>query len=405
MAENQTARSPRKKRLKVIVTIVGCLLLLSGAGLIAFWIQSTEPKAQRVTATRRSAMLVDVTGVDSGTFRPTITELGRVEPARDIELRPRVSGEIRSLSPNFTPGGFVTQDEVLLKIDPADYEIALAEKQGDLEMAEADLAIEMGRQKVAKLDYELFEKDLAIDNESLILREPQLNAAKASIDVAESAVARAALDLERTTVRAPFDGQILTREINVGSQIGPETSLGRLVGIDEYWVVASIPLSKLNRIAFPGPHGQLGSLARVRNRSSWESGVYREGRVDTVLGALDEETRLARVLITIPDPLARSPEHRGQPPLIGGSVLEVQIDGEPLNEVVRLQRDYLRKDDTVWVMEEGELKIVEVEVLFRDSDYVYIREGLTPDARVVTTNLATVVEGAPLRLEDEESPQ
>ena len=94
--------------------------------------------------------------------------------------------------------------------------------------------------------------------------------------------------------------------------------------------------------------------------------------------------------------MATRPEADG-PPLMIGSFVEALIEAEPLTDVIRLDRDYIRDDDTVWVMEDGALRIRSVEVIFRDADHAYIASGLEPGARVVTTDLSTVVEGAPLR--------
>jgi multidrug efflux pump subunit AcrA (membrane-fusion protein) len=110
---------------------------------------------------------------------------------------------------------------------------------------------------------------------------------------------------------------------------------------------------------------------------------------------------MARVLLTVSDPLAHAPRSDGLPPLMVGSFVEVRIEGKPIEDVVRVKRDYLRKNDTVWVNDGGQLRVREVQVVFRDPDYAYIGAGLSEEDRVVTTNLSTVVDGAPLRLEDE----
>jgi chromosome condensin MukBEF MukE localization factor len=117
------------------------------------------------------------------------------------------------------------------------------------------------------------------------------------------------------------------------------------------------------------------------------------------VGALESQTRLARVLIEVPDPLAHHPTSEGLPPLMIGAFLETEIQGKKLEDVIRLSRDYLRQNETVWLMEEGKLRIREVEIVFRDENYAYVTNGLDDDDQIVTTNLSTVVDGAPLRTE------
>jgi RND family efflux transporter MFP subunit len=382
-------------------TLAICVIILLAAGGVTAVIFSTEPKAKRVTATKKTAMLVEVTEVHRGSYRPTIVALGSVQPARDIVLGPRVSGEILERADAFTPGGFVDEGELLLQIDPSDYETALAQRKSELRQALADLDIEMGRQNVAERDLQLFDGELPTGSRELVLRQPQLDTAKARVDAARAAVERAKLDLGRTTIEAPFDAHILTREANVGSQVAPGDRLGRLVGLDEYWVVTTVPLSKLRWISFPEEKGEIGSKVRVRDRAAWPAGVYREGRIDKLVGALEERTRLAQVLVSVPDPLARGAEAAGEPKLMIGSFVEARIEADPVEDVVRVDRDYLRKDDTVWVMEEGTLRIRDAEILLQDEQHAYLASGLEEGDLVVTTNLSTVTDGAPLRLSGE----
>jgi RND family efflux transporter MFP subunit len=383
------------------LTLAICLGILLLAALAVGGIFLTEPEAQRTSATRRSAMLVELTGVERGTFRPTIVATGSVRPEQEISLSPRVSGQVLSLSNSFTPGGFVDEGEVLLQIDPADYETAVLQRRSELHQAEAELEMEIGRQEQARRDYEELKGSISDKYRTLVLREPQLNAAQAVVESARAALRQAELDLERTRVRAPFAAHVLSRDAHVGSQVAPGQVLGQLVGVDAYWVEANVPVSSLRWIAVPGASSDHeGAEAQLRNRTAWPQGVFRQGRVDRLVGALENETRMARVLIRVDDPLARNAA-AGQPPLMVGSFVEARIEGKPIADVIRMDRAYLRQNDTVWLMEDKQLRIVPVEVVFGDDSHVYIGAGLEASARVVTTNLATVVEGASLRVAGE----
>ena len=382
---------------KKTVSICSLILLLAaGASTVIF---ITEPTAKRSSATKRSAMLVEVTGLERGTFRPGITAMGTVRAEQEIVLSPRVSGEIVSISDSFTPGGFVEEGEVLLRIDPADYEVNLMQRQSDLRQAAGELELELGRQDLAKKDYQELEETISSEYKTLVLRGPQLDTARARVEAAQAAVRRAELELGRTRIRAPFAAHIINREANVGSQVSPGESLGRLVGIESYWVEAAVPVSNLRWIEFPETSERTGSSVRIRNRSAWPEDTFRSGEVYNLIGALENQTRLARVLLTVADPLSHEPESAGLPPLMVGSYVEVRIEGKPIEDVIRMDRDFLRQNDTVWLKQDGVLKIRDVEIVFRDQDYVYIRTGLDADDLVVTTNLATVIEGSPLRLE------
>ena len=189
-------------------TLVICLLILVFAmGIIAVIFQ-TEPTAQRSSASKRTAMLVDVTRLERGTYRPEIKAMGTVRAEREIELNPRVGGEIITISESFTPGGFVEENEILLQIDPSDYEVSLFQRQSELKQATADLEMELGRQDLAEKDYRALEGTISSEYKTLVLRQPQLNTARARVEAAEAAVRRAELDLERSRIRAPFAAHI-----------------------------------------------------------------------------------------------------------------------------------------------------------------------------------------------------
>lgn len=399
MTDNRPDNEEHRTSLSRTGTLIICaLVLLAGAGITVL-IFSTEPSAQRETATRKTAMLVETVEVRRGTFRPAIVETGTVTPARDVRLSPQVDGVLVEVHPDFEPGGFIAKGETIARIEPADYENMLQMRKSELMQAETDLKLEMGRQEIAKRDYQLFDDQLPEGDTSLVLRQPQLAAAKVRVDAARAAVDQAELNLRRTRIASPFDARILTRDANLGSQVASGTALARIVGIDRYWVMATVALGKVPFLEFPSKE-ERGAAVHLRNRTSWPAGTTRTGNLLRLVGSLEPQTRLARVIIEVPDPLNRENTDSETPPLLVGEYLEVRIEGKPIDNVVRLDRDYLRKNDTAWVMDEAsKLRIRELDIVFKDAAHAYVRSGLEDGDRVVTTNLATVTSGAGLRTE------
>lgn len=381
-------------------TLLICAIILVVGILITAFIFLTEPTAKRTGATKETAMLVEVTKVRKGNFHPIISATGTVQPDQDIILSPRVSGQVLDLSNSFTPGGYVKKGEILLQVDPADYKNILERAESDLRQAMTELNVELGRQEVAKKDYELLEETLSDEDKALVLREPQLDAVRARVESAQASVNQAKLNLNRTTIKAPFDALILTRNANVGSQVSPGENLGRMVGIDHYWVITSVPMSKIKWLSFPENQKEKGSEVKIKNRTAWSENQFRTGSLHKLVGALDEQTRLARVIVNVEDPLAQQIDSAGVPKLMIGEFVEVQIEGKEISNVIRLNRDYLRKNDKVWVMKDGRLKIRDVKILLKDSKYAYIEKGLSDDEQVVITNLSTVTDGARLRVNE-----
>jgi RND family efflux transporter MFP subunit len=312
-----------------------------------------------------------------------------------------VGGEVISISRNFIPGSFVKKGEVLLQINPADYRNTLQLRRSDLELAKSNMSIEMGRQTVAQKDFDLVGQEMTEANRALVLREPQLESAKASVAAAEAAVNQAELNLKRTIIRAPFNAHILSRSTNIGAQLAPGAEIGRIVGMEEYWVLADVPMDKVNWLTFSEEARGVGSEVKIVSKS-WPPGQHRKGKLSRLVGALDAQSRLARVLITVRDPLVRQASTDTVPPLMIGAFVESHIVAREIPDVVRLRRDHLRQGATVWVMDNEKLQIRPVDIAFQDAEYAYINKGLSAGDHVVTTDLSTVVEGSGLRTETDD---
>ena len=127
--------------LRVIINLILCLVILAGVAFAIMWINRTEPVAKKVKSMRKSAALVETLTVNYGTYSPELVVLGTVRPAQQITLQPRVSGQVLEVAPSFVPGGMISQGELLLRIDPSDFENALSIQKSQLEQATASMAV------------------------------------------------------------------------------------------------------------------------------------------------------------------------------------------------------------------------------------------------------------------------
>lgn len=398
MASENNKKKDKRKGISIGRTVLISLAVLIAGGVAVLIIFLTEPAAVREGATRQTAMLVDIVKAEKGSYRPEIVVTGTVVPVRDIILSPRISGEIMSLAEHFTPGGHVSQGQSLLQIDSSDYRNIADQRKSELLQAEAELNIEMGRQQVARQDYKLIDTGLAGQNKALVLREPQLNSAKARVQSARAAYRQALINLQRTEIKAPFDALIISRYVNKGSQVNAGDQLARLTGTDKYWIEATVPLSYQQWLEYPGKNEEEGSEVIIRNRTAWPAGQHRKGYLYKMTGTLEDQTRMLRVLIEVPDPLALDYAYDTVPPLMIGSFVEALIRGKEISDVIRLNRDYVRKDGTLWLMKDSLLSIRKVNIIFSDIRYAYIRDGVQENDSIVVSNLATVADSARLRL-------
>jgi multidrug efflux pump subunit AcrA (membrane-fusion protein) len=175
--------------------------------------------------------------------------------------------------------------------------------------------------------------------------------------------------------------------------VAPGDDLAQLVGIRQYWIMAAVPVRSLRWVQFPKTDGQ-ASAVTLYNPGTWPPGAERHGQVARMIGSVDSQSRLARVLITVADPMALETD---APPLILGTLVDTHIEGRPIENVVRLSREYIRERDTVWVIRNDKLEIRETEIVFRDAEFAYISQGVDDGEEVVMTTLATVAEGIGLR--------
>jgi RND family efflux transporter MFP subunit len=358
----------------------------------------TRPKAKRQKPPQQ-ARLVTVQAAEQTPYKTLVSAMGTVVPAKEITLSPEVSGRVIFISPLVIPGGVIQQGQILIRIDPRDYEAVVKQRQSELAKAKLNLKLEQGNQLVAQQEYKMLDDIIQDQDQEMILRKPHLEQAQAALEAAEASLQKAELDVERCTVKAPFNGIIQDKSADVGAQVTPASPLLKIMGTDEYWVEALVPVNQLEWITIPKDNHQAGSGARVFD-SVWGPDVFREGTVIRLLGQLEEQGRLAQVLISVKDPLALESNSSEVPPVLVDSYVRVEIEGKTLPNVFAVNRDYLHDGNNVWIMDEGDrLEILPVEVVFRDKETVYLSDGLHPGDRIVTTDISAPVEGMLLRLD------
>jgi len=364
---------------------------------------------------------------------------GTVVPSREIRVTPEVSGRIIELNERLEPGGLLSAGELLFRIDPTDYRIAVDQAEADLSVtqhgvAQLEARIETLRSRGRQLDVEiaysrwnaerlgrLAEQNSAGESEAreagtslesqraarrtldaeIAEQERAVESAAAGVRVAERRLEAARLALRRTEVTVPFDSLVVSESIEIGQLVGPQTAVARLVATDEFWAEAVIPVARLEDVRFALDHPDSPSLVAV-SQATGDGGSVLEGVALRPLGSLDPLGRMARVLVSIRDPLGLADDRQGpERRLFLGSYLRVRIEAGTLQGVFSIPRKGLRENDRVWVRDAGgRLAIRPVRIVWRRHDDVLVRDGFEPGDRLVTTHLASVVPGMPLRVRD-----
>ena len=367
---------------KPTIAIISIALIVGAVGINRVLVK-TAPKASKKKPPRMAA-LVKTKALQQMNHTVVLELTGTVVPAEAVTLRAQVSGEIISISPDFIEGGLLKKEADILQIEPIDYELALTTARSHLETARFNHKMELGRQDVAQREWELLKTDDATEQElELALRLPHLAASQAAFQAAEATLKKANLNLNRTQIHAPFNAVVLSRDANIGSQANPSGPLARLAGTDAYWIKVSIAVDRLPWLKIPG------SAVRVISTS----GAVRDGHVIKLLGDLETKGRMARLLVEVKDPLCLLPENHDKKPLLIGEFIRAEVSGHVLEKVYSIPRSALHDDRFIWMAKNDKLDIREVDVLWRDTQHVLIRDGITHGEMLIISDMTTPIQG------------
>lgn len=369
---------------KILYILLSAGILVGGFVIAKIFI-TTAPKAAKAPK-ETIKKLVEVESFTPGTFPAQIFTNGRVEASRFSKVTAEVSGQIIWVSPKLKPGTQVKKGEVLLKIDKSDYLSILAQKKAALEKAQADLELELGKVNVAKKEFDLLKDMLPDQKSTLALREPQLKQAKAAVQSAKADLQNAQNNLARTSVKAPISGVIESKDVSVGGYATASTQLFSLIGTDNFWVQSDIKETELSLVDFGKSKASVSPLGEMYKK---------EGTVLSYYPSVDASTQKIRILIEIENPLQNSSE-----PIFAGSFVDIEIDGQPLKDVVKLPWSVVRNKDTIWLYKDGKLLIEPLDIVFKSKDYVLAR-GIGATDKIITTNLNSPAPETAVRIQED----
>ncbi len=322
------------------------VLVIGGCGLALWWLLANPPE-QKSVIVKAPLVKVEGTVLRKVEYELKVRSQGSVQPRTRSSLLPEVSGKILEMNASFRPGGFFTKGEVLMKLDPIDYETAAIIAQADQAAAEVIVAEESARAEQARDNWKALGR--TGQPSELALRTPQLSKAQADVSAAKARVEKARRDVERTVIRAPYDGQVLQQSVDVGQFVGTGTVLGSVFAID--YVEIRLPLPeresrylKLPQIFRKGAPSHEPVKVELRSTMAGKP-VHWQGRIVRVEGALDESTRQTTAIAQVDDPYA--PRQDGVPPLITGSFVEAEILGDPLPNVYVIPRGAVRAGNEI----------------------------------------------------------
>ncbi|MFK8050220.1 MAG: efflux RND transporter periplasmic adaptor subunit [Halioglobus sp.] len=376
------------------------LVMLTAAAAVSYLMYLNRPTSE-TTEPVYVPVTIDVAEVVRQDLRIPIQAQGSVAPLRQTSLISEVSGNIVEVSPEFNVGGFVSAGEVILRIDPRNYQTRLLQAQAALESANSNLAQEKGRAQVALNEWEKLPKGSQRSQaaKDLYLRKPQLGQAEAQSLAAQADLGTARDDLERTIIRAPYDALISEKHSELGQFVSMGTQLAEIFSVDYAEVRLAIPQSKLTYIELPG----LASTESMNTRVDLYTDVSGEVKhwpatLHRTEGTYDERSRVLHTVARVSDPYALSQDN-AYPPLRIGTFVNANIQGKLQTDLVALPRYILRAGNAVWTVDENlQLRSRKVTILRTGGDTMYVTAGLQDGDLVSLTALDSNFAGAKVNI-------
>ncbi len=429
--------------------IVFAVLVLAIGGWGTRWLIQHRPEPDIAIPSKPSRLVRTMSlKKQDKTFR--VKGFGTVRPKTEFSIVPEVSGQVVSRAPGFRTGGFIKKGELLFQIDPADYEIAVEQRKAEIGQLRADIARLSQEEKNHQADLNIAARHMKVVSQELrrnrklrkqgvissnqydqsqqnFLRQEQtvqsiknalallpvqLRQKRAVLDVNRAALKRAFLQLSRTKIIAPFDGRVRETSLDVGDFASAGKAVGRIYDVSTLEVPVSLPVQdvrwafrRVQDVSFPRGQEEVKRFfptARVYwsqfgRRFSWE------GQVSLVDSGLDESTRALTLVVEISEPMKNwvPGEH---PPLVVGMFVQVEMKGVTMPDVYVIPRAALRTEDSLYLLENGKLRIRKVQVVRKSQDGVVLKNGVNENDLVILSAIPDPVAGMRFRAWDANAP-
>lgn len=366
---------------RTIAIVAPLAVIAAGIGGMSALNATKEKPEVKAEAPRAPAVFVETARLE--TTQLTANVQGEIRARTQAQIAAEVGGAIIWVSPDFAAGGIVKRGQPIARIDDRDYQLGIIRAEAEIARAQQVLVREDALARVARLD---FERAGQKPPTALALREPQLAEARAMVAAAEAGLEEAKLRLSRTTVRAPFDGRVTERNVDLGQYVGVGSTIGRAYASDV--VEARLPLSDGAlaqvglSVGYIAPTGQ-GPEIRLFQAQNGELREWR-GRIVRVDAQIDPQTRTVMAIGEVANPLGK-----GQAaPLAPGMFVNAEIMGRAAGDFVAFPRSALRGDGTVLVVGEGNLIAVrQPQLAGGRGEVLYAASGLADGERVVVSAL------------------
>jgi RND family efflux transporter MFP subunit len=360
------------------VLIPGIFVVAIAAAMGLSQLQPEPPQRD----TESLDLLVEVLQLEVSSERFRIRSQGTVRPRTQTVLSAEILGSIVSISPTFIAGGIFARDEVLMRIDPTNYTVTVDKAAALVKQRQIEYD---GAKKLRSQGYRA---------------ESEYASAAAALSSAQAELVSARRNLERTYVRLPYDGMVLSKDTDLGQFVSPGSQLGVTFATDRAEVRLPLTDTDLAFVELPnaaeiteagasdGPKVTLTAVQHGKP-ATWDAQIVRSE------GVVDERSRVTYAVAQIPDPYQL---HGNGAPLPMGTFVGAEIVGATVLDVIRVPRSALRGTDQILVVnDENQIEIRTVNVLRADEKYAYLSGGVSAGERITTTAIEAPTNGMSVR--------
>ena len=367
----------------VVVLVVVFVLLQVMSGL------KTEPaKAPE----KPQGFLVQTATLQPTELNLTIDSQGTLQPKRQIALLSEISGKVVSLNSAFTAGGLFKAGDILVTIDPADYQVAVSRAEANLASAQAQLDLEQAKADQAQKDWQSFGKQGTPSD--LLLNKPQLAGAKASVKAAAADLRKAQRDLSKTEIKAPFDGTVLSKSIDLGQFVGMSGQLGTIAGTEVGEV--RLPLNNADIKTLDLKNRSLEDQPLAVKFNDDEGQEVTTGYIKRLESTKDSRTLMNYAVAEIDQPFADN--------ILFNTFLQAKITGSNYTGVFAIPSAWMMPNDQVAIYADDDtLEIKTVQVVHKTNNHFYVDEGLNSNDQIITTPIQAPEVGMQLRHSSDQS--
>ncbi|MFT5850979.1 MAG: RND family efflux transporter MFP subunit [Colwellia sp.] len=387
-----TQKPSTLKKLIILAVIIGVTL-----SLVAL-IYSNPPQSKRAKPSKAPQMTVATKILAPQRYQVMVESFGTVKPRTQSILFGQVAGQITQVSGQFRDGGFFEKGDVLVQLDDRDYRSEVKVSQANLLSANQVLLEEQARVQQAEADWQRLGNGKVAG--VLVLRQPQLESAKAKVLSAQAQLDKAKLSLERTQIVAPYAGRILKKQVDIGQVVTSNSQLATIFAVDYVEIRLPINNKDLSLINLPEVYrdiGEQGNKDDVKISSDLIGHQSWNGKIIRTESAIDEQSQQLYVVAQINRPYDATTS-LGSPIKIGQYVT-AQITGKELSNVLVIPSNVIYQGSYVYTVENGLLIRKEVLLGWQNGKESIVESGLVAGDELVLTSLGQVSSGTPVAIE------